>query len=163
MKSSAADSEHTPHPFSTLDYASNTNPQSVSSYSFKSTQVSSRDLQSSLSHHGVKTLPKQFTCVAKTLSKNTRVKRASKNTSYHQKLFPTGHNRLWTCQNRFKRSWDLLLLKKKTRSYQFPTTPTQLPNGFKPTKRNKPSETSFSLWSVGGRTQVEPGFFSNSC
>ena len=82
-----------------------------------------------LSHHWVKTLPKQLTCVAKTLSKNTRVKHASKNTSYRSQLSVD-------FQNRFKRSWDLLLLKK-TRFYQFPTTPTQLPNGFKPTKRNK--------------------------
>ena len=57
--------------------------------------------------------------MAKTLSKNTRVKHASKNTSYRSQLSVD-------FQNRFKRSWDLLLLKK-TRSYQFPTTPTQLP------------------------------------
>ena len=67
--------------------------------------------------------------MAKTLSKNTRVKHASKNTSYRSQLSVD-------FQNRFKRSWDLLLLKK-THYYQFPTTPTQLPNGFKPTKRNK--------------------------
>ena len=45
--------------------------------------------------------------MAKTLSKNTRVKHASKNTSYRSQLSVD-------FQNRFKRSWDLLLLKKNT-------------------------------------------------
>ena len=100
MKSSTADSEHTPHPFyshlsqsscvkrrlghsssatyslhSQNYYASNTNPQSGSSYSLRVLKSLHEIFRASFSHPRVKTLPKQLTCVAKTLSKNTRVKR----------------------------------------------------------------------------------------
>ena len=109
-------------------HASNTNPQSVSSYSLRVLKSLHEILRASFSHHWVKRLPKQFTCVAKTLSKSTRVKRVfskhfppPKTLSYKSQLSVD-------CQNRFKRSWDLLQLKKNTllqasyHSYRFSTT-----------------------------------------
>ena len=156
VKSSTADSEHTPHPFyshlsqspcvkrrlghsssatyslrSQNYYASNTNPQSGSSYSLRVLKSLHEIFRASFSHPRVKTLPKQLTCVAKTLSKNTHVKRVfvkhfllPKTLSYKSQLSVD-------CQNRFKRSWDLLLLKKNTllpasyHSYRFSTTTEQ--------------------------------------
>ena len=52
------------------------------------------------------------------------------------KTLPTGHNCLWTSKTGSSAA-GTFSYSRKTRSYQFPTTPTQLPNGFKPTKRNK--------------------------
>ena len=52
------------------------------------------------------------------------------------KTLPTGHNCLWTSKTGSNAA-GTFSYSRKTRSYQFPTTPTQLPNGFKPTKRNK--------------------------
>ena len=51
------------------------NPQSASSYSLRVLKSLHEIFRASFSHPRVKTLPKQLTCVAKTLSKNTRVKR----------------------------------------------------------------------------------------
>ena len=90
MKSSTADSEHTPHPFYShlsqsscvkrrlghsssatyglhfqIDYASNTNPHSGSSYSLRVLKSLHEIFRASFSHPRVKTLPKQLTCVAK--------------------------------------------------------------------------------------------------
>ena len=113
VKSSTADSEHTPHPFLlTLEpkfvcqaeawsqffcnlrlasfpiiyHALNTNPQSVSSYSLRVLKSLHKIFRAPFLIIGLKILPKQFTCVAKTLSKNTRVKRV------FSKTLPTTKN-----------------------------------------------------------------------
>ena len=158
MKSSTADSEHTPHPFySHLSqsscvkrrlghsssatyslhpqnyYASNTNPQSGSSYSLRVLKSLHEIFRASFSHPRVKTLPKQLTCVAKTLSKNTRVKRVFSKHFLPPKTLSYKSQLSVDCQNRFKRSWDLLLLKKNTllpASYHYRTV-LKLPSATK--------------------------------
>ena len=112
-------------------YASNTNPQSGSSYSLRVLKSLHEIFRASFSHPRVKTLPKQLTCVAKTLSKNTRVKRVFSKHFLPPKTLSYKSQLSVDCQNRFKRSWDLLLLKKNTllpasyHSYRFSTTTEQ--------------------------------------
>ena len=157
MKSStadSADSEHTPHPFyshlsqsscvkrrlghsSSATYglqafhnyhALNTNPQSVSSYSLRVLKSLHEIFRAPFLIIGLKIQPKQFTCAAKTLSKNTRVKRVFSKHFLPPKTLSYKSQLSVDCQNRFKRSWDLLLLKKNTllqasyHSYRFSTT-----------------------------------------
>ena len=156
MKSSTAGSEHTPHPFyshlsqsscvkrrlghsSSATYglhslASNTNPQSSSSYSLRVLSSHHEIFRAPFLIIGLKTA-KAVHLRGKNSQQNTRVKRASQKASYQERLSPYRSQLSVNCQNRFKRSWDLLLLKKNT-LLQVPTTSTtspQLPNGFKAT------------------------------
>ena len=52
------------------------------------------------------------------------------------KTLPPGHNCLWTSKTGSSAA-GTFSYSRKTRSYQFSTTSTQLPTGFKPTKHNK--------------------------
>ena len=88
-------------------YASNTNPQSVSSYSLRVLKSLHEIFRAPFLIIGLKHCQSSSPAWRKLSAKNTRVKHASKNTSYRSQLSVD-------FQNRFKRSWDLLLLKKNT-------------------------------------------------
>ena len=153
MKTSTADSEHTPHPFHShlsqsscvkrrlghsssatyglhfqIDYASNTNPQSGSSYSLRVLKSLHEIFRAPFLILGLKHCQSSSPAWRKLSAKNTRVKRAFSKHFLPQKLFPYRSQLSVNCQNRFKSSWDLLLLKKNTllpvsyHSYCFSTT-----------------------------------------
>ena len=136
VKSSTAGSEHTPHPFyshlsqsscvkrrlghsSSATYglhslASNTNPQSSSSYSLRVLSSLHEIFRVPFLIIGLKDCQSSSPARQNSQQKHSRETCFSKKDSYQEKLFPYRSQLSVNCQNRFKRSWDLLLLKENT-------------------------------------------------